>query len=167
MPTLDGGNVGRRYNYDGHLAYDGAAGHGFFGYAQVFRNGSIELAAITGRPDDKTVNPWNWETQLVEALRFYLPRLKEHGVELPLVVLVSVLGVRGYGLRVSNLRRRGGEPIVDRDTLLLPDVLVEDYAVDVPRMMKPVFDAMWQALGMSRSLCYQEDGTWIHGWHDW
>ena len=51
--------------------------------------------------------------------------------------------------------------VFDRDSLLLPDLLIDDLAVDLPSLLKPAFDAMWQASGWSRCLDYGEEGTWM------
>ena len=49
---------------------------------------------------------------------------------------------------------------IDRDTLILPDVVIDKMDIDAPQEMKPIFDAVWNACGFSRSLNYNEDGKW-------
>jgi hypothetical protein len=49
----------------------------------------------------------------------------------------------------------------DRDTLLLPDILVEDLGEDVGRLFRPAFDAVWQASGWSRCHHYDAEGKRI------
>ncbi len=41
---------------------------------------------------------------------------------------------------------------IDRDTVLLPDILIDSLNVDVPQVMKPIFDAVWNACGLPRCL---------------
>ena len=57
-------------------------------------------------------------------------------------------------------RRRHGVPRIDRDTLLLPDVSVESFEVDLPRLLRPVLDALWQAGGWDGSRNYDGEGNW-------
>ncbi len=63
-----------------------------------------------------------------------------------------------------SLFLESGEPI-DRDTLVLPEVFIEDYESiinesEVARTLRPIFDAIWNACGFERSYNYDEDGNW-------
>jgi hypothetical protein len=49
---------------------------------------------------------------------------------------------------------------LDRDGLLLPDVLVEDFDQAPALILKPLFDAVWQAAGLLGSMNYYSDGYW-------
>ena len=46
------------------------------------------------------------------------------------------------------------------DVLVLPDVIFEAYESDVSSVMRPAFDAMWNACGFVRSFNYDENGDW-------
>lgn len=57
-----------------------------------------------------------------------------------------------------------GSPI-DRDILLLPDVIIDDFNSvlgfkEVAKILRPIFDAVWNACGLARSLNYDEQGNW-------
>jgi hypothetical protein len=49
---------------------------------------------------------------------------------------------------------------VDRDYLLIPEILVESYDTPASEILRPAFDAVWQACGFPRSLNYDEQGNW-------
>jgi len=49
---------------------------------------------------------------------------------------------------------------IDRDVLIVPDVLIEKYLFDLPRVLRPAFDAVWNACGRVRSLNYDAEGNW-------
>ena len=49
---------------------------------------------------------------------------------------------------------------IDRDVLFLPDVLIEEPPSDLPRTLRPIFDAVWNACGFVQSLNYDADGNW-------
>jgi hypothetical protein len=53
-----------------------------------------------------------------------------------------------------------GDSTIDRDMLLLPDVLIETYTPDMPTLLRPLFDAVWNAAGWERSINYDEKGKW-------
>lgn len=56
--------------------------------------------------------------------------------------------------------RSFGSPI-DRDVLLVPEVVVEDFNVASDQVMKPIFDAVWNAAGWPGSHNYDNAGNWI------
>jgi hypothetical protein len=52
---------------------------------------------------------------------------------------------------------------MDRDVILIPEVFLENYPSgvhEVASQLKPVFDAIWNSAGWSRSINYSKDGTW-------
>jgi len=53
-----------------------------------------------------------------------------------------------------------GEHYADRDELILPEVWIGDWHIDVARAMRPAFDMVWNAFGLKRSFNYDKDGNW-------
>jgi hypothetical protein len=49
---------------------------------------------------------------------------------------------------------------IDRDAVILPDVAIDSLDVDVPQVMKPIFDMIWNACGFPRSFNYDTSGKW-------
>jgi hypothetical protein len=47
-------------------------------------------------------------------------------------------------------------PLIDRDTLMLPEVLIEEYGAEIGKLLRPSFDALWQACGLEKSLNYDD-----------
>jgi hypothetical protein len=159
--SLDGSLIARQFNADGHIGIDGD-GRKVRGYVQLLRSGAIEAITVREREVDglRVLNIWHTEEQIVDGLTRYLNALGQVGVEGPVSVLVSLVGVRGYGLLPSANRGLGGHPVVARDVVTLPDVVVEYRDPDAPAVLRPVFDALWQTFGMARSFCYDESGHW-------
>jgi hypothetical protein len=50
--------------------------------------------------------------------------------------------------------------LIDRDILLLPEVIIENYTDKVENILKPIFDTVWNACGFNGSSNYDEDGEW-------
>lgn len=79
-----------------------------------------------------------------------------------MLVMLSLIGVRGYRMTVPPAAFDEGEPI-DRDDLVVPEILVEEYETDprsVASLLRPAFDAVWTACGYPRSPNYDPDGRW-------
>lgn len=155
--AASGGNA--RYNLDGLLIYNG------LGYTQLFRNGIIEsVDASMLRPrdnGDKLIAGQSVEKAIVFATLRYVRCQQELAIEPPILVMVSVLGVAGYHI-IGGEGFADREPI-DRDDLVIPEVLVEDLDEFLKRpaeTMKTAVDALWNAGGYLGSPSFTRDGKW-------
>src|SRR5262249_49355870 len=149
-----GGGPNSRYNLDGYLTYSMLGDStDCRSYTQFFRSGAIEAVACYGMQTGDQVLPVGAvERHLLESLHKYFRAYVALGVEAPIVLLVSLRGVKG--LFVPAGRGTEFQHPFDRDTLLLPDLLVEDMTVDSDALLKPAFDALWQASGWMRCFSY-------------
>jgi len=151
----------RRYNFDGLLAsYNRPADS----YLQLFRNGALEMVdALVMKSEDRSIPSRTFEEELVKGMGRYLSLEKQLGMEPPLFVLLTLLGVHGYDMGVMRGFPRTPqeeERTIDRDILNISEILVEDLDTDVPKLMKPAFDAVWNAAGWSGSRYYDAGGNW-------
>ncbi len=145
-----------RHNFDGYLSFASP-----LTYLQVFRNGNIEAVnASIIEPDDEglTIPSLLFEGKLLDALPRFLSIQRQLGVEPPLFIMLSLLGVSGCRMGVdSRLDSTFGYPI-DRDALILPEIIVENFECNPSEAMRPIFDAIWNAAGWPRSMNYNENG---------
>lgn len=97
----------------------------------------------------------------MDSVESYLKLTSEIGVEGPVFVSLSLLGVQGYVIP-HDLPSRS-KPI-DRDSLQVPEVMAHSPRVereDVELLMQPVFDAVWNACGFSGSPYFDGMGRWV------
>jgi hypothetical protein len=148
-----------RYNFDGLLTHDHSATSQYNGYVQLFRNGIIEAV------DAYTIHtsiPGIYEVPIMDILQKYLAFQKKRIGTLPVVISLTMVGVGGLNLEWNS--NRIGHPI-DRDVLLIPEVLAESFDVNLPQLMKSIFDTVWNAAGVARSENYDGNGNWkIESW---
>lgn len=163
---------GSRFNIDGVVVMGG--GYDDLKcrtYVQVFRNGCVEavLSSVT------TVSPFaterensprqiasiEYEEMTIRSLDQYLSKLEVLGVGVPIAVMVTLVGVKGAVMAISPLSRSdSAETPIDRDVVSLPDVLVTSFDAKPESVLRPVFDAVWNACGLPRSFNYDKDGNW-------
>lgn len=154
-----------RYNFDGLLANDLPQGTAS-SYVQLFRSGIIEATLADLNNDDepsKKIFATDWlEGRLIEALPIYLRAQQDLGVQPPVFLMLTLLGVSGYVLGVKEgLRRRSYSQIpIDRDELQVPEFMLEDFAKAPADMLRPIFDAVWNAAAWPHCLNYDRNGTW-------
>lgn len=166
----DLGGAYSRWNIDGKATYDLDQEGGATQYSQLFRNGIFEGVdtwlmephehAQFGAPvaDGNLI-----ETYLASRLANPLQVMKRIGASTPIVVLVSIVGARDFIILSGQHAYYSGRrpmPRIDRDTLLFPDVLVESFEANLPRLMRPVVDGLWQAGGWNGSSRYDTEGNW-------
>ena len=155
-----------RPNLDGLLIYCAPAVEGesrSHDYIQVFRNGSIE-GVTTLLPSQQSnrhfYGDWH-EKGIIGFVNAALTFRAAHGLGFPVLVMVSLLRFRGISL-FPPARSRPSFTIApyDRDTMLLPEVVIEAPDDSVSRKLRPLFNVMWQAAGYKGSRSYDTEGEW-------
>jgi hypothetical protein len=156
LSPLEGAACDRRFNFDGFLSCEVEYGGQPTGrYLQLFRSGTVEVVGneyLAPQRGSLLINPDFEEVVMTQALRF-LNLQREGGVDPPIVILLTFVGMKGY----SPMLGPGGHPI-DRPILALPEVLIQDYDSDVAALLRPAFDVIWQAMGVRGSPHYGPDG---------
>ena len=149
-----------RYNIDGYLVYQtGDIGdHGR--YFQFYRTGIIEYVdsnILTSLESRDNIPGIAYEKRIIERVSNLLNLMKYFNIETPILIMISLLDVKG----VKMIHRAcETSECIDRDSIILPDILLDDYAVKTEHLLRMVFDAIWQACGVDRSLNYDEHGDW-------
>jgi hypothetical protein len=153
LPPLGYRDSDPRVNLDGLLTFHTNARSGTLAYAQAFRSGRIEAVNAGMFEDDCNARSFlceRYESDVARATTSYLDALRSLRIEPPIVFLLSIVGAKGAFMRVSAPRYAGEQRAIDRDVLLAPDALIEDYDCDLHRVLRPTFDAVWNACGMVR-----------------
>jgi hypothetical protein len=162
---LDLNNYETRFNLDGlFLHRTDRSTRACLGYVQVFRSGIVESvwSALVEANETAKVLPTpaivHYSSQ---GLGRYLTGVRNLGLEPPVFILPSFFGVEGWAISQRGQRRES----VDRDVLLLPEVVVEDYAQKPAQVLQPAFDALWQSSGWVRCPHYDKEGNLPAQWN--
>ena len=143
---------------------------GSLSYCLVFRSGQIEAVFIGSRDNkqsgDKPFIPSRaYEEETIKAVQNYLGALKSLEIPCPLAIFISLTGVLGVTLSIDSFMYRSIPNPIDRDTLILPDVIVQDYTLAsefnlLARILRPTFDSVWNACGYQNSMNFNTNGDW-------
>jgi len=162
------GSMGRssRVNFDGFCTTY-ATDHGCWSYTQLFRNGAIEAVKVRVFTDvhgGLYVPTLDFDKWIFEVLPGYLVALQRVDVPTPIVLMITLQGVRGVRLGVGDRAYTTTQeiPIIDRSVLELPEIMIESYgtAVDYQRVARPAFDALWNVGGYLQSKHFDDSGAW-------
>ena len=156
-------NWNRRLNLEGLLTF--SVPEPSHSYAQLYRTGMIEVTQgnllahqYEGRP---TIPSIAYERYILDYLPFCFQILKDLGASTPVVVALTLTKTRGLFMGTDSLRFGfdHGYPI-ESDTLILPETVVQDFSTPVSKILKPMFDLVWNACGLPMSMNFDAGGNW-------
>lgn len=146
------------------------------GYSHLFRNGAIEnvnagfldfaCPADPARDVDPAQLYW-LETVIMDCAERMLQIMELLEVPGPYYLSVALLNVKG--VRVTPARRShflSEARTIEREDLILPEVLLENADVSIENEMRTSFDMIWNACGWRRSSSYDEHGKYNDNWRD-
>lgn len=171
-PLGSTGRMKSRYNFDGVLDINSEElGHGLgiinTSYLQIFRNGIVETAnnrlifkEKNFKGEDNVFSSEELEISIINAFKQYLDFQNSIKIQLPIFLFISLIDVKDV-IILSNYIGYGSNPEpIDRTNLLIPEIVVENYDEKPEKVLKPAFDAIWNAADMPRSMNYDEDGNY-------
>ncbi len=158
-----------RYNFDGLLAYTKYGNDEAIEYIQVFRTGIIEIVdnyLLNAREDGKRQIPGKWlEDSTIKRFKHSLDTQKSLGISPPFLLSMTLIGIKNYTVvsssRAMHFPRFSDDNRIEKDTLLIPEVLLENYPTDdLDVVLKPMLDTIWNASGREESPRYK-NGKWL------
>lgn len=155
-----------RYNLDGYLTYSGSQSNNYESYLQIFRTGSIESVdshALGRSYNEQTIPSLLFEREVIHAVTNYLKLLEQLNLSPPFFVMVCLISVKGFKL-AANRQWGHREFPIDRDILILPEIIIENFQATPANELQALFDALWQSAGFEASENYDPDGIWDPDW---
>lgn len=141
-----------RYNFDGIIAFESYV-KGTRSVYQFFRRGAAELVRgfpITDTESAKSVIPIDYlEQSMSNFLGKTLELFKEINLMPPFFFWHSLLEVKGFGVVKDVLRFAFQLPEnrIDRNDLLLPEWVIEDYGDSIEKIVQEALDMVWNSAG--------------------
>jgi hypothetical protein len=153
-----------RFNFHGFVNERG--GDQNHGYTQIFRNGSLEAtkACIVKKREDRVFIPGGaLEKDIFQRISPYIDGLRDIGVPPPLIIMFTLEGTKGAEYAVMENVWGEYEPPLSDEVLFLPECILEDYGtvLEYHKAVRPAFDALWNAIGYSKSQYFDEKGFWV------
>lgn len=172
FPPIAAGGWSHRYNLDGFVLHSTSRDDGEQNksYCQLFFNGIVEsvyadiLRGVRGGPVQNGVGgiaSIAYEQSVISAVQTYMKGYQDLGIAPPIYASMALLNCKGSYMYVDFSRLLPGEQqVIDRDAALMPDVLIERLDEDIPKALRPMFNAVWNACGFARSFNYDNNGEW-------
>ncbi len=145
-----------RYNFDGFF---NSMEEPLKRYLQVYRNGILETVATdfcTAQNNQLLIETQRLVVQLITQLPTLLAVQQELGVEPPVFLMLSLVGVREYCLNNGW----GPSDSLRLNVVPTPEVMCETFDVDAPKIWKPAFDTLWNTAGYDQCEYYDAEGNY-------
>lgn len=163
-PLTSTGGFGTRVNLDGLVSFFRFEKTGpCVSYTQFFQDGIIEAVdsyTLNATHSDKIPIAYA-EKQILDAVSKYIKFLSNLGVSGPAVIMLTLIGVKGLNFEGKEiLESFVGKTPIDRDPLLLPDALLQDFEVNIDHTLRPIFDALHNSAGFHKCNHFDKNGNW-------
>jgi len=76
---------------------------------------------------------------------------KQLGVEPPLFIMLSLLGVKGYRMAFDEASSRTEGHPIDEKNLIVPETMFEDFSGNIEEQMAETFQIVWKAAGYAQN----------------
>jgi hypothetical protein len=162
IPPITAGSWGSRINLDGFVTFSGAE-NGSMSYTQLFRSGVVEAVEaywLSVNRDPRTIPYASLEAGLLAYLGTLFNVQKDIGANPPVIVALTLTGTRGLTMASDMWSFERGYSIVE-DNLVLPEVVVESFSESPVKVLKPLYDLIWNACGYAKSKSFDDQGNWI------
>ena len=112
-------------------------------------------------PDGKLIPSVAYERKLMQGVTRFLHIQNLIRVEPPVFVMLRLLNVAGYTMGFNEMLVGEQTFPIEKDSIVLPESVIDSYDVDVAEVLKPTFDAIANAAGLSGSPNYNDRGKWV------
>ena len=163
LETMIADSIDYKYNVEGLVIHDPTN----FSYTQLFRSGMIEAVAVPSWSFDNLIPSFEYEKRIINSIKRYLKIFDKLNVDFPIIIMLSLIGVEGFKMGISKelewkLTIHRGYSI-DRENLIVDEVIMNTKEEDIPKLVKPIFDTIWNACGYQHSFNYNEEDVWGKG----
>ena len=99
-------------------------------------------------------------TVVKSVLQYY----QELNVPTPIIMSCAIMNGDGFTIPAQLFMDIYGT--IDREALLIPDVLIDDLSIEPVVLLRPVFNAIWNSCGYPYCPAYDERGNYVgaRGW---
>jgi hypothetical protein len=162
LRPMESTSFDRRLNLEGIVIFGG--GSPARTYTQLYRTGVIEAvqgSVLASEYNGKTLIPSvAYERYVFNYLPDCFRALQQIGANVPVAVALTLIGTRDLVMAVDRLSFEVSYPIKE-NMLILPEVIVQEFSTPPGKILKPLFDLVWNACGLSNSKNFDADGNWV------
>lgn len=81
------------------------------------------------------------------------------GISAPLIIVCSILNAQGFTIPTREWYNILGK--IDRDILLIDNLYIENFDDKTEKILKPIFDSIYNACGYERCIAYDKNDNFV------
>jgi hypothetical protein len=153
-----------RHNYEGLLFYSDDENNLVFSYSQLFRNGILEFYSSRfrrikqGGTNSNHFFATSFEKEVIDAVKFSLKFYDKMNILPPFTIMITLINFKKTIIFPDNLLSN----YYIKENLHLPSLSIENYNENIEKLLKSVFDVLWQSAGYRSSPNYNDKGEYIN-----
>lgn len=152
-----------RYNFEGYQMFERNFSEGTTeAYTQVFRNGIIEFFTHSFHSQNnmgKDSFQLGWfEIAMIDCVRSAIEIYRNNNIQPPFIVQITILDLLERFIDTRGAYNTWHFRFMSND-LFVPNIMIQDYDVDIAKEMKVPFDMIWQSAGCKQSPYYNAAGS--------
>lgn len=133
-------------------------------YTLYFRNGIIEAVdidnflVVKNYYKEDVIPIQKYEKRILNLLLNFLYIQKELSINPPFIIMISLLNVKNHDFKLSKEDSPSNVThlhVINKQHLLLPEIILDDYNKELGSFMKPLFEMIWNAAGYDESVSYK------------
>lgn len=101
--------------------------------------------------------------QILEKIISDFNEVKEYynniGISAPLIIACSILNAQGFTIPTREWYDILGK--IDRDILLIDNLYIENFDDKTEKILKPIFDSIYNACGYERCIAYDKNDNYV------
>lgn len=163
-PMLNSVGCNHRINLDGFITYFQFDDRTSVTYTQLYRNGMIEALCENilypyFSSNEYKINSRDVEKELIDGIKSYVVLLKEMAIICPIAVSINLLNISKY-VFIGNDRGVSSRDQYNHPILETPIAVINSFEDNIEQVLRPSFDAIWNAYGYNKSPNFDSEGNW-------
>lgn len=98
------------------------------------------------------------EDSLIESVPTYMNVYEKLNIDLPIFLFVTLVDVKSYRIPGERSWVSSKPYPIDRDIVMIPEIIIETKDFKPSVILKPIFDSIWNACGYKGSFNYDSEG---------
>ena len=151
-----------RFNFYGYMISSLDASGRMIAYSQFYRSGINET--VSGRlirifEGAKSIPNVAFVQNIVSVLRNLITVYRQLEIEGPFLLFLTLLRVKGYFLYISPY---DDSTPIEKENLFFSEIVIENFDEPPEKILRPLFDMVWQSCGYPKCHHYDDNGNWLN-----
>ena len=96
--------------------------------------------------------------EVIDELKQYYEKLN---ITPPILLSCAIVNAANFSFPKNMLSLLRDKSVIDRDLVMVPDVILEDFSMETTAILRPILNSLWNACGYISCPAYSETGEYV------